>query len=152
LSISMKSLIWRIAVHEKAQCEALWHHGYVTAWLCRQIGQAYRLRLDGAEFSAGLLHDLGRILLLLADPQCFARAGGLDFREEPGLLQRERTAIGIDHSALGGWFAEHSKLPDPLIQAMRFHHEPESAEHSNTLVGLVATADHMANHLQRGEE
>ena len=152
LSISMKSLVWQMADDQKKQCEALWHHGYVTAWLCRQIGQTYRVRFDGAEFSAGLLHDLGRILLLLADPECFARADALDFRDEQGLLARERAAIGIDHCALAAWFAEHSKLPDTLIQAMKFHHEPEAAEHSNMLVALVATADHMANHLERGEE
>jgi hypothetical protein len=34
---------------------------------------------------------------------------------------------------------------------MRLHNEPESAGGSNRLVALVATADHMANHLQRGE-
>jgi HD-like signal output (HDOD) protein len=152
VSISMKTLIWQMAHDEKVQCEALWHHGYVTGCLCHQINRAFRLMFDGSEFSAGLLHDLGRILLLLADPECFARAGAMDFREEPGLLQRERAAIGIDHCALGGWFGEHSKLPDALVQGMRFHHEPGLTEHSRPLVALVATADHMANHLQRGEE
>lgn len=151
LAVSMKSLLWQLAGEEKAQCEVLWHHGYVTGWLCRRMGQSYRVWYDGAEFSAGLLHDLGRILLLLADPECFARAGALDFHEEPGLLARERTAIGIDHGALGAWFAEHCKLPETLIQAMRFHHEPASAEHSHPLVALVAMADDMGNHLERGE-
>jgi HD-like signal output (HDOD) protein len=151
VAVSMKTLIWQMAGDEKARCEALWHHGYLTACLCSQVARAFRLLFDGAEFSAGLLHDLGRVLLLLADPECFARAGAMDFHEEPGLLARERAAIGIDHCALGAWFGEQSQLPDTLIQAMRFHHEPESADPPSTLVDLVATADHMANHLQRGE-
>jgi HD-like signal output (HDOD) protein len=152
VSISMKSLIWKMAGHERLQCEALWHHGYVTGCLCRQITSSYRLRFEGGEFSAGLLHDVGRILLLLADPECFGRADAMDFREETGLLERERAAIGIDHCALGGCFGEHSQLPDLLIDAMRFHHEPDGPQHSTKLVALVATADHMSNHLQRGEE
>jgi HD-like signal output (HDOD) protein len=150
LSIGMKSLIWQMAGDEKVQCETLWHHGYVTGHLCHQINRIFRIRFDEAGFSAGLLHDLGRILLLLADLECFERANAIDFREEPGLLQRERTAISIDHCALGGWFGEHSNLPDILIQAMRLHHDPEPSK--NNLVALVATADHMANYLQRGEE
>ena len=150
MAVSMQSLLWQMAGAEKAQCEALWQHGNVTGGLCRRIAQICRLQFDGVEFSAGLLHDLGRILLLLADPECFTLAGGLDFREEPGLLERERSAIGIDHSALGACFAEHSQLPDTLVQAIKFHHEPEGIE--NPLVALVASADHMANHLQRGEE
>jgi HD-like signal output (HDOD) protein len=153
LGISMKSLIWKMVGDEKLQCEALWHHGYVTGCLCRQINRSYRLlpMLDGEEFSAGLLHDVGRILLLLADPECFARADAMDFREEAGLLQRERAAIGIDHCAVGGWFGEHSGLPEVLIQAIRLHHEPNFAANSTRLVALVAAADQMANHLQRGE-
>src|SRR5581483_11621486 len=78
------------------------------------------------------------------------RAGGLDFHEGPDKLAREREAIGIDHSALGAWYGEHSKLPEALIQAMRFHHEPAEAGGGQGLVTLVAAADHMANHLQVG--
>lgn len=151
LSVSLKSLTWGLARADKAQCEALWHHGHVTAALCRLINRAYRLGLDGGEYFAGLLHDLGRVLLLLADRECFALAGAGDFAEAPGLLQREREALGIDHCALGAWFGEHSQLPDPVIQAARFHHEPERADPPGLLVALVATADHMADHLQRGE-
>jgi HD-like signal output (HDOD) protein len=134
------------------QCEALWHHGFVTGCLCRQINRSFRLMFGGEEFSAGLLHDMGRVLLLLADPECFNRINGMDFDEQPGLLEREQAAIGIDHCALGGWFGEHSKLPDILIQTMKLHHDEYLSQDDNRLVALVATADHMANHLQRGED
>ncbi len=152
VSISMKSLFRQMAPGLHAQCAILWHHAYVTAFLCRQINRPYRLGFDGEEFSAGLLHDLGRILLLLADPECFHRVDGLNFREEADLLERERECLGIDHGALGGWFGEYSKLPGTLIEAIRFHHEPHRADHAKRLVELVAAADHMANHLQREED
>jgi HD-like signal output (HDOD) protein len=151
VSIGIQSLFRRIAAGSQEQCEVLWQHAHVTASLCRQINRAVRLGFDGEEFSAGLLHDLGRILLLLADPECFRRADPMDFREEDQ-LERERAANGIDHGALGGWFGEHSALPDTLIETMRFHHKPDLTEHAKSLVALVATADHMANHLQRGED
>ena len=151
LAISVKSLFQEIPSATKKACEALWHHGNVAASLCRQMNRAYRLGFDGEEFSAGLLHDLGRILLALADPECFAQADPLDFREEGDLLARERAAIAIDHCALGAWFGAHSQLPQALVEAIRRHHEPGLGENSERLVALVATADHMANHLQRGE-
>ncbi len=115
ISMGMRSLFQkRMAVGTQEQCAVLWHHGYVTGFLSGQINRAFRLGFDGDEFSAGLLHDLGRILL--ADAGCAARADIMDFREGPDALERERQAIGVDHCALGGWFAEHSKLPDPLIR------------------------------------
>jgi HD-like signal output (HDOD) protein len=152
LSISMKSLLWDMTGGEQQRCGALWHHGHVTACLCSQINRSYRLLFTGEEFSAGLLHDMGRILLLLADPDCFTQIDALDFREDGGILERERAAIGIDHCVLGGWFGTHSQLPDLLIQAMKYHHEPHLSESATKFVTLVAAADHMANHLQRGEE
>jgi HD-like signal output (HDOD) protein len=151
ISISMRSLFRQMAPGLQAQCEILWHHAYVTAFLCRQISRRYRFLFDGEEFFAGLLHDLGRILLLLADPECFQMADAMDFTEDENRLDRERAAIGIDHCALGGWFGEHSRLPRTLVEAMRFHHEPQRAENARRLVELVAASDHMANHVQRRE-
>lgn len=152
LAVSTQSLFQRIAGPAQAQCGVLWHHSYVTACLCRQINRGYRVGFDGEEFSAGLLHDLGRILLAIADADAFDRAGAMDFREQGDVLERERMAIGIDHAALGGWYGERSGLPDALIQTMRFHHTPDSAASAQMLVALVAAADHMANHLQRCAE
>jgi HD-like signal output (HDOD) protein len=152
VSIGMKSLFQRMAGNTKDQYETLWHHGYVTAFLSGQINRAFRLGFDGDEFSAGLLHDLGRLLLVLADADAAARADIMSFHEEGDLLARERAAIGVDHCALGGWFGEHSQLPQTLIHAMRFHHELNASKDSRKLVDLVATADHIANHLQEGKE
>jgi HD-like signal output (HDOD) protein len=152
VAIGMKSLFRKMTPKAREQCEALWHHGYVTGFLCGQINRSFRLGFDGEEFSAGLLHDLGRILLVLADADCAARSEVMDFSEDGDKLERERIAIGVDHAALGGWFGEHSKLPDTLIQTMRLHHELDLTADVHKLVALVASADHMANHLQRGEE
>jgi len=152
LSIGMKSMFQKMDTTTKDQCAVLWHHGYVTGFLCGRINRAFRLGFDGDEFSAGLLHDLGRILLIMADPDCAERAATMDFVEESDKLECERAAIGIDHCALGAWFGEHSRLPESLIGAMRWHHNPDFSKDSQKLAALVATADHMANHLQRGEE
>jgi HD-like signal output (HDOD) protein len=154
MAIGLRSVFRGMAGPVKAQCQALWHHGFVTASLCVQINRAYRLGFSGEEFSAGLLHDLGRILLALADPDCLNRAGAMDFHEAGDVLGRERAAIGIDHCGLGGWFGEMSNLPESLVHAIRCHHEPQQTANSphHRLVALAATADHMANHVQRNED
>ncbi|AMV26807.1 HDOD domain protein [Gemmata sp. SH-PL17] len=128
----------------------LWHHGFVTASICAQLNRTHRLGFHGEEYSAGLLHDLGRVLIALADPESLALAGAMDFREEGDLLARERAVIGADHCALGGWFAELSNLPPELVEVIRHHHTPRPPGAGSRLVALVAAADHMANHLQCG--
>jgi HD-like signal output (HDOD) protein len=135
---------------DETNCRVLWHHGFVTACLCTHLNRAYRLGFTGEEYAAGLLHDLGRMLIALADRECLELAGVMDFREESDPLARERATIGADHCALGAWFAELSNLPGPLVEVVRFHHTPERAKDVPRLVALAGAADHLANHLHCG--
>ncbi|AWM38251.1 HDOD domain protein [Gemmata obscuriglobus] len=124
---------------------ALWHHGYVTASLCSALNRTGRLGFGGEEYAAGLLHDIGRVLIALADAECVPLARLLDFADDLNPTAREREALGADHCELGAWFALLSNLPGALIDAIKHHHAPAGAPR---LAVLVAAADHMANHLE----
>lgn len=152
LSIAVKSRFRGVTGVSRQRCETLWQHGSTTATIAQKINREYRLGFRGEEYSAGLLHDLGRVLIAMADPESFSKCDPLDFCEDENTLDFERQAIGIDHAALGGWFAEQSQLPADLSAVIRFHHKPHEADSFKRLVALIATADHMANHIQRGEE
>ncbi|QJW98980.1 HDOD domain-containing protein [Frigoriglobus tundricola] len=149
-AIGMRRMLHGRAAATEADCHALWHHAFVTASICAQLNRANRLGFQGEEYSAGMLHDLGRLLIALADPECLALAGVMSFQEDADTPQRERAAIGADHCALGGWFAELSNLPPALVEVIRRHHTPQPAAGPSRLVALVTAADHMANHLQLG--
>src|SRR5436309_13107568 len=58
MAIGLRSLFRGMPAEVQAHCQALWHHGYVTAALCIRLNRAARLGLYGEEYSAGLLHDL----------------------------------------------------------------------------------------------
>lgn len=104
---------------------------------------------QGEEFTAGLLHDFGRMLLAVCFPREFPQLDDMTF-EEDGLrvIEHERAIIGIDHCELGAWYAEENRLPQVLVDAIRFHHSPQTAT-AGRLTALTAVSDHMANHLQR---
>jgi HD-like signal output (HDOD) protein len=149
VAIGVRSMFRQVESSTSYQCELLWNHSHIVAALCRRLNRSFRLGFDGEEYSSGLLHDLGRILLALADPESFKLARVMDPEEGENVLARERQAIGIDHCALGAWFAEHSNLPPALTRVIRDHHEPVACQRSADLVTLVAAADHIANHIQR---
>ncbi|MFO1091928.1 MAG: HDOD domain-containing protein [Planctomycetaceae bacterium] len=125
--------------------EALWRHGYLTAIICRHLNETLRLGFNGEEFTAGLLHDLGRSLLAATVPErvavCEHDAG------EPGtaILDQEREVLGTDHCELGAAFAGRSGLPAALIAVIQQHHSPEHADPFQKLVAMVALADQMAS-------
>ncbi len=146
-AVGMRGMLRGRSKETEADRQQLWHHGFVTASICSQLNRTNRLGFKGEEYSAGLLHDLGRLLIALADPDCIAMADLMDFHEEGDVLARERTAIGADHCGLGAWFAELSTLPAELVEVIRHHHAPNTSR----LCALVASSDHMANHLHRGE-
>jgi len=135
----------------KAQRETLWRHGFLTALFAMKVNQLLSLRFQGEEFTAGLMHDFGRTLLAVADPATFTRLDLLDFVEGDDVEGREREAIGVSHAEFGAWFAATNELPGSLVSAIQHHHRPEAAGEHVQLAALVAVADHMANHIQRGE-
>ncbi|HZT79990.1 MAG TPA: HDOD domain-containing protein [Gemmataceae bacterium] len=149
VAVGMRTLLRGCTPAKKAQCDLLWRHSFVTACLCRRLSRSLELGYRGEEFSCGLAHDLGRILIAIGVPSHFDVADPMTFREGPELLAHEQEVLGTDHCYFGAWFANLNQLPASLVTAIQFHHVPHEAVNHRALVGVVATADHMANHLQR---
>lgn len=149
LSRSISSLMKRLSQRHQSLREELWQHSFSTALLAMNLNRSLNLGFHGEEFTAGLIHDIGRTLLVVAEPELFSQRGWYTFDEDAELLHREREAIGTDHCALGAWFVKRSNLPDALVDVIRYHHLPSQATDNQMLVAVTAAADHMANHLQR---
>ena len=152
LAVGVRSLFRRLPRARQLRYEGLWHHSFLTACLCRRLNQALDLGHDGEEFTAGLSHDIGRVLFGLGAPELFDKADPMDFVEGPDQLPREQALLGTDHGFFGAWFANLNNLPASLVSAVQFHHAPEEAQEHASLVALVATADHIANYYQRDHQ
>lgn len=125
--------------------ERLYQHCFLTASLCTRINRLLGLGMMGDEFTAGLLHDVGRILLAVSIPEKFEQLDELSFEEDELLLDRENLAMGTTHTEIGAWFLSRNQMSDELITVARFHHRPGEASRFTRLVGLVNVADSLAN-------
>ncbi|HYV35827.1 MAG TPA: HDOD domain-containing protein [Gemmataceae bacterium] len=152
LAVSMRNVFSKTDPATKGLCAVLWQHCFLTATLCRRLSRVFRLNYQGEEFAAGLLHDLGRILLAITIPDEFQRADPMDFLEDSDIQHRESQVLGTDHCQLGNLYAEHNGLPRGIQSVIRFHHQHEDDPDHRELSALVAMADHMANYLQRRED
>ncbi|MEM6471454.1 MAG: HDOD domain-containing protein [Planctomycetota bacterium] len=152
MSSSAASLMKNMDLEQEWVRESIWQHSFRTATACHHLNKALGLGFDGEEFTGGLLHDFGRLLLAIAAPDVFAKADQLTFEEDEEFLSREVSILGIDHCEFGAWFAQHNRLPRSLVAAIRFHHLPEMHHPDSKLIALVSAADHLANHYQRFEE
>lgn len=122
-----------------ADPHTIWHYSAMTA----------RLSLVGAKFTgyaepelafvAGLLHNVGKIpLMLLEGENATLPVPHAD--SEPGSLEWEMGRYGMDHCEIGRSLGVAWNLPPVLIDAVEFHHHPEHARKDRMLVGLVAAA------------
>ncbi len=130
-------------------CDALHRHALFTGTLATHLNALSGLGFRGDEFTAGLLHDIGRVVLCARAPAAFARIDPMTFIEDAGTPTLERAAVGTDHCELGLEFARANSLPQPIADAIRHHHNPKAAGGNGLLVALTAAADELANHVQR---
>jgi putative nucleotidyltransferase with HDIG domain len=126
-----------------------WQHCIATAILSREFTQSISQQDDESDYVAGLIHDVGKIVLASAFPNHF-RAIYLDETGEGDLLERERRVLGIDHTELGAIYLSQHNLPEVLVEVARHHHRPEHATKSPELVAAVHLADMLARFARIG--
>lgn len=151
LSSSVTSLMKRLTVEEGWVRDVLWRHSFLTGLIAVNINRQLNLEFFGEEFTAGLIHDFGRTLLAFCRPRDFATFDPLDFRESGSTPEAERALIQTSHTDVGAWFAVTSQLPEQLVEAIQFHHNPEQSVQHQRLVALITISDEIANYLQRSE-
>lgn len=116
-----------------------WDHAVRTALTAKVLARRYGLEKNLA-FTAGLLHDLGRIMLKVSFPEQYSVV--LDRQRSSGILfkEAEMAVLGVEHCQTGKRLAEHWNLPAPIRSAMAHHHDPDEGQHS-PVVDLVHIAD-----------
>jgi len=119
--------------------KAFWRHSVATAACARVLARRVRFNQDYA-FTAGLLHDIGRLVLVTRYPEHYQAVLARRSRDDGELLAAERAVIGIDHVAAGVALAGHWNFSDTMRQAIEWHHEPEKPG-----AGFLATIVHVAN-------
>jgi putative nucleotidyltransferase with HDIG domain len=119
----------------------LWDHLMGVAVVSRRLGEALHQKIPSYTFTAGLLHDIGKVVLGTfgeVDPEPI-----LDFAEQErtDLASAEKQILGIDHAEVGARLLESWNLPAYLSEVVRWHHEPESDPGQAIVAGLVHVAD-----------
>ncbi len=149
LTSSIASMVYKVSMEQEWIRTVLWWHSLNTGLLATYLNRSFQIGFQGEEFTAGIIHDIGRTLLAVVLPEQFSEIDSLSFDESPELLKHEFQATGTDHCRLGAWFAIQNQIPSPIPEVILSHHDPEHAEGNGKLSALIAVADHMANFVQR---
>ena len=116
-----------------------WRHSNAVAIAAKILARRLNLNQDVA-FTAGLLHDIGTLVLVTYHSEQYAAA--IAYRQEQKCTQfeAERRVLGIDHAEVGNALAEEWNFSDQMKNAIAGHHQPETPG-----LGFLATVIHVAN-------
>ncbi|MEA2062344.1 MAG: HDOD domain-containing protein [Gemmatimonadota bacterium] len=119
-----------------------WEHslgaGIAAKKICLRIESDPRI---GDEyFVAGLVHDIGKVVMALALPKFFANTIVKAQADELSSVKAETDEMGLDHTEVGGILAEKWKLGENLIASTSYHHDPQEGQHR------LVWAIHVANY------
>jgi len=142
LCMSVAPLVRKPVKGYDMESDGLWKHSIATAICADQLAQSLDNPNSEEAFTAGLLHDMGKILLgtfveIDDEPiKNLVETEGLSFNEA------ERQVLGIDHAEAAAELLQHWKLPENVVAAARWHHNPEGADEKHRdIVDLVHVAD-----------
>jgi putative nucleotidyltransferase with HDIG domain len=132
------------------QWREFWQHCIATAILTRELTSSMMRLEDESDYVAGLVHDVGRIVMASAFPQHFNAIYLEEDIHEEGILERESRILGVDHTELGAIYLSQHQLPGVLAEVARHHHNPERCEKSRELTAAVHIADLLARYARIG--
>jgi len=138
--------------------EEFWRHSLLTGALAKSLALEKDAPFTEETFIAGLLHDMGRMVLGQKLAPEFAKVAEYHAKHGGQWLAAEMAVLGLTHGEIGGWLARRWNLPLPFAEVMEFHHRPpelspeEAMRQSDTgnLIPLIHAADAFAKDIKDG--
>ena len=102
-------------------------HSVAVATLVELMSDELPVHFAEGAFIAGLLHDVGKLLIAVSLPKQYSEILGMHAVSDFTLLECERTVLGTAHSELSSMAIARWEMAEPVRVAACFHHEPENA-------------------------
>jgi HD-like signal output (HDOD) protein len=130
-----------------------WRHAIATGWAARSLAACATQEPDEA-FLAGLMHDIGQLVLIALQPGPAAAALALARDTGCSAAAAEQKVFGCTHARVGALVGEHWCLPAAVVQAIGGHHQADSAGGTPALnlCALIGVADTVADVLEQRRE
>ena len=131
--------------YENFDIADFWRHAVSVAVLNKQLAERSRLVTPEDAFIAGLLHDIGKIIMLKYFKEDFGKVWETMQKTKCSFADAEQEVASIDHVQIGAYLARKWQLPEPIIQAIAGHHYYMSSSESTGMIESLMLADALAN-------
>ncbi len=145
LSLSIIDVFSGKAKLEGFDITDFWRHSIAVAVTSTHLAEKSRLHSPEEAFTAGLLHDMGQIVLYQVFQDLFHAVWTIAKEKNLCFYDAEKKAIPVSHAQIGGHLAKKWQLPAGLVDTIRYHHSVSKGANDPSLVKLVHTADIIVN-------
>lgn len=135
---------------ELVNMESFLKHSLACGIAARYLAMTRRMPKPEKFFVAGLLHDVGRLVLYSQAPELAQRVFREQHRLQGLLREAEKKVLGFDHTELGAEMLRAWNYPPNLLHTTRYHHRPMDAGTFQMEASVVHIADILVNAMQLG--
>ncbi len=141
LAITLVKNLRGIGIDDEQRLKNHWRHSISCAVVARNV--AFYLREPSVErfFVAGILHNIGWLILSLRLPQEAKTAFNRATTSDLSLHLIEQEMFGFDHAALGSLLLEHWNVPTTITRIVAWHHQPSRTHVCGKDAGVIHLAD-----------
>jgi putative nucleotidyltransferase with HDIG domain len=139
----VRGLLFGVTVFDLMQQTmiGLWEHSMGCAILSRLMVGKKRLK-DPEEVSIhGLLHDIGKVILVLKFPAEYERVMDEAREKDLTVYEVEADYFSTTHATVGAWVAQQWSFPKPLVDVIQYHHKPHLSKAAPMETAIVHFAD-----------
>jgi len=122
-----------------------WMHSSTVGNVAGALTKAVKIRDAGDVYTAGLLHDVGKILLASRFTLEYDVCLKYSVQHDVHIRYAETHILGLDHTLIGAHLTRNWGLPDQLISIVRKHHTPQLERTYTVPVAIV----HLANRISK---
>lgn len=130
--------------------DTFWRHSIYCGILARLLAKRCHVLHTERLFIAGLLHDIGSLVIYNRAPDIAKRILEIAEGDEEKVFNAELQELGFSHAELGGELLKEWTLPESLQEAVAFHHQPGRAKGGKLEAAIVHIANVLANQSELG--
>jgi putative nucleotidyltransferase with HDIG domain len=123
--------------------EKLWSHSLAAALTARILSQRAGFKDSELAFLAGLLHDVGEMILLHGDPKGFERVLEEVQQTKEPIVEKEKEMYSFDHSSIGVALLDFWNIDTRIGEAVLCHHDQEDNPNPRSLITMLSMVDYL---------